>query len=483
MTRGSWRRIAAAEARKFAEETLLSPSRELPVVAVTTLAKEGHPWIDPDDLAAELGRQATVVLLETGEATWALSAALPKRLDVYGGAARIWWPGLTRESDPFDHVLLLIRDEQEAVKARKRILSAILRGDAAAGRWRSSPGSPRRRDSPRAGRPGGARPGAAVAAPDPWARIGEEYRVGDVVPARVYRLDARRALVELLPGAGVVVPLREIDYTWVRDPAEFLSVGERVNVLLLELDPSERRGIASIKRALHATPREGISLRPGEPPYLGPESVQDTDAHVRRELLHQREVARRQAEELEAVLDDRQRLAQLCEELKQQAAAERRERRSAEDRIRAFEARIASELDPLASESSFLAAVRVEYARSFDEADRGRYPLLGMRVGRSFLATLRDLEGVSLEKVVEVCAQVACGRAHQIPGRAVHELTEGVAGRAIFRPSDGAKAWRCALQIGSPSARRLHWWNIPHPDGATIEFASVAVHDEFSIPG
>ena len=106
-----------------------------------------------------------------------------------------------------------------------------------------------------------------------------------------------------------------------------------------------------------------------------------------------------------------------------------------------------------------------------------------MRVGRAFLESLRKLEGIDLEKVVEVCAQVASGRAHEIPGRAVHELTEGLAGRSILRPSDGAKAWRCALQVGTPSARRLHWWKAPAEAGPAIELASVAVHDEYSIPG
>jgi len=64
----------------------------------------------------------------------------------------------------------------------------------------------------------------------------------------------------------------------------------------------------------------------------------------------------------------------------------------------------------------------------------------------------------------------------------VHELTEGVAGRSTIRSFDGAKAWRCALQVGSLFARRLHWWSIAQKDGATIEFASVAVHDEFTTP-
>jgi predicted RNA-binding protein with RPS1 domain len=481
MAGGTWTRIGADEAKRFANETLLSNARTLPVVAVTTPPTEQHAWIDPDRLAADLAGRATVVLLETGDATWSLSAALPKRLDVYGGAARIWWPGLTRDSDPFDHVLLLIRDERDAEKARERILSAILGGDAGAGRWSSSSAS---RPVPQrsAARPRHDR-AAKMAMPDPWRRIAEEYQLGDVVPARVFRLEPRYALVELLPDAGVMVPLAEIDYTWVRDPAEVLTVGERVNVELLELDPEARRGIASIKRALHASPREGIALRPGGPPYLGVESVEENDAHLRRALQREREVNRKQAEELEAAVDDRQRLAQQCEDLKQQAATARKELKGMEDRMRVLEAQMAAQLDPLASEVSFLAAVRVEYARRFDESDRYRYPLLKMRAGRYFLESVRNLQGIDVDKMIEVCTQVACNRAREIPGRFVHELTEGTGGRPMVRPSDGAKAWRCALQVGSPSARRLHWWNIPQKDGATVEFASVAVHDEFSIPG
>lgn len=479
MTYDSWTRVSADEAKQFASESLLSSSRTFPVVAITTPPGEQHPLIDPDRLAKELAGKATVVLLETGEATWALSAALPKRLDVYGGAARIWWPGLTRESDPFDHVLLLIHDESSAAKMHERILSAILGGDAEAGRWSQSRAprsmAPRPAPGPRRDRAG------KVVASDPWRRIVEEYKPGDVVPARVFRLDPRYALVELLPEAGVMVPLAEIDYTWVRDPSEVLTVGERVKVQLLELDATNRRGLASIKKALHKTPRAGIALRRGDPPYLGAESVEETDAQLRRAVQREREVNAKQAEELEAALDDRRRLVQQCEELKVQASTARKHLKGAEERIRVLEAQ-AAELDPLASEISFLVAVRVEYARRFNEADRQRYPLQKMRVGQSFLESARNLHGIDITKVVEVCAQVACNRAHEIQGRYVHELTESVAGRSTVRPSDGAKAWRCALQVGSPSARRLHWWSIPQKDGETTEFASVVVHDEFSIP-
>ncbi len=52
------------------------------------------------------------------------------------------------------------------------------------------------------------------------------------------------------------------------------------------------------------------------------------------------------------------------------------------------------------------------------------------------------------------------------------------------RRSDGASAWRCALQKDTPGARRLHWWRVPAPGDELdfIEFAQVGHHDDYSIP-
>ena len=483
-----FRNLDTPDIEAFVRETLLAADRKTPVVAVTTSVTERRPWIDPEELALELGDRAEVVLIETGEATWALSAALPKRLDVFGGAVRTWWPGLSAESNPYDHPLQIIRSAEEAARAKERVRAAILESDTSAGRWgpwsagAGSPGPsstspPRSRHEGRAFTETGAEPRV-----DSWQLIAAEYKVGDVVPGRVFRVEPRDVLVELLPGAGVVVPLAEIDFTWVRDPAELLTVGERVHVELLELDPGSRRGLASIKRALLRTPRAGIALRPGEPPYLGEESVEESALTLRRALRREQELARQQSLEIEAALEDRRQLARSDEELKAQLVLARKDLKSAEDRCRRLEQKVAADLDPLASETSFLAAVRVDYARRFDEGDRFRYPLARMRVGREFLESLRALEGLDPEKVVEVCAQVACGRAHEIAGRAVHELAEGATGKGIVRASDGAKAWRCALQVASPSARRLHWWIVPAESGHVVEFASVAVHDDFAIP-
>ena len=157
--------------------------------------------------------------------------------------------------------------------------------------------------------------------------------------------------------------------------------------------------------------------------------------------------------------------------------------RSAEDRFDNLARKTSSEVDPLSSERAFSLAVRLCYARMYGEGDRQEHPLRRMRIGASFLESVRDLEGVSLEKIVEVCAQVACGAAATVPAREVHQLRDGPRGAGgRTRDADGAKAWRCSLQDNTASARRLHWWSVPGDDGGVVEFACVGLHDSYGIP-
>ena len=111
------RRLAASEIAAFVRDDLLSPARTRPVVAVTTNPNTPAAALDAERLAGDVGGAADVVAIETGEATWALTAALPSRLDVYGGAARIWWPGLTAASKPTDHPLLFVWNPDDVAQA------------------------------------------------------------------------------------------------------------------------------------------------------------------------------------------------------------------------------------------------------------------------------------------------------------------------------------------------------------------------------
>ena len=123
------RSLAVAEIEAFVREELLAETRSAPVVAITSWTDTRDFPLDADALARTLWDRARVVTIPTGEASWALSAALPPRLDVYGGAARIWWPGLSPASNPHHHPLIFIHNRGQAAAAARRIIAAIIDGD------------------------------------------------------------------------------------------------------------------------------------------------------------------------------------------------------------------------------------------------------------------------------------------------------------------------------------------------------------------
>src|SRR5688572_24904100 len=100
---------------------ILDPQRRLPVVAVTLPPRREEPWMDVARLARLLKDKAELFLVETGAATWELAAALPARLDVYGGAARIWWPGVSSDSDPYGHPLVFAWCAEDGEPATRRV--------------------------------------------------------------------------------------------------------------------------------------------------------------------------------------------------------------------------------------------------------------------------------------------------------------------------------------------------------------------------
>jgi uncharacterized coiled-coil protein SlyX len=130
-------------------------------------------------------------------------------------------------------------------------------------------------------------------------------------------------------------------------------------------------------------------------------------------------------------------------------------------------------------EAEFLDEVRHAYQTTFSRADRKAHPLVDIRVGRQFLASLDQFSDL-YDKILRVCAEVGCKRASKIPGREVHRLRTGDGGGdpPRVRSSDGAKAFRCSVQSNTPQAARLHWW----AKGNVIEFACVVKHDDMASP-
>ena len=89
------------------------------------------------------------------------------------------------------------------------------------------------------------------------------------------------------------------------------------------------------------------------------------------------------------------------------------------------------------------------------------------------MATLEALEGISRTKVIDVLVEVITDRAKDVGGR--ESIRSGAGNGPQKVRHDRARAWRCALQLNSPSARRLHFWTLPD---YSVELDQVGVHDD-----
>jgi len=87
--------------------------------------------------------------------------------------------------------------------------------------------------------------------PDPWAGAGEKYHVGDRVHGTVARVTDFGAFVELEPGLDGLIHLSEMSWSRkVRKPADMVKPGDSVDVVVLGVNPGEKRISLGLKQAL-----------------------------------------------------------------------------------------------------------------------------------------------------------------------------------------------------------------------------------------
>ena len=114
---------------------------------------------------------------------------------------------------------------------------------------------------------------------DPWRRVLEEYRPGDVLEGKVTKVVAFGAFVEIIPGVEGLVHISELAEHHVENPSEVVSPGDQTWVRILEIDENRRRISLSVKRA----EPQNLPLRDLMPPELTgeaqatPEEVPDLD--------------------------------------------------------------------------------------------------------------------------------------------------------------------------------------------------------------
>jgi small subunit ribosomal protein S1 len=84
---------------------------------------------------------------------------------------------------------------------------------------------------------------------DPWQKVLDEYRQGEVLEGKVTKVVAFGAFVEIIPGVEGLVHISELAEHHVENPSEVVSPGDQTWVRILEIDESRRRISLSVKRA------------------------------------------------------------------------------------------------------------------------------------------------------------------------------------------------------------------------------------------
>ncbi len=112
--------------------------------------------------------------------------------------------------------------------------------------------------------------------------------------------------------------------------------------------------------------------------------------------------------------------------------------------------------------------------------------LFKFRLGPHFIESVNgrglDFNEIILRSIIRAASNVIADRAKDIPGYRLHpfRIDETADSPQLIRASDQAKAWRLMIQKHG-AGWRLHYWQIPTPEGSMIEFANICKESEREI--
>jgi small subunit ribosomal protein S1 len=96
---------------------------------------------------------------------------------------------------------------------------------------------------------------------DPWKTVTEKFEPGDKVKGKVVSITDYGAFVELEPGAEGLVHISEMSWTQrVKHPSKVVTVGDVVEVVVLDIDQSARRISLGMKQ-VEPNPWEALEQR------------------------------------------------------------------------------------------------------------------------------------------------------------------------------------------------------------------------------
>ena len=83
--------------------------------------------------------------------------------------------------------------------------------------------------------------------PDPWETVSQRFPMGSRVTGKVVRLTDFGAFVELEPGVVGLLHISQMSNRPIASPADLVNVGDELTLLVIRVDPNERRIGLSLK--------------------------------------------------------------------------------------------------------------------------------------------------------------------------------------------------------------------------------------------
>jgi len=125
--------VDTPEAAEALALRLLGPGRRWPVVVVTIASSQTEPYIDAEEIKRQVGDLGEVVVLPTGEVSWAFSHAMPRMTQVYGGAGRVYDVGHEWVLDAYRSPLRFAYSAHDSARVVDLLVSDALAGAVRAG--------------------------------------------------------------------------------------------------------------------------------------------------------------------------------------------------------------------------------------------------------------------------------------------------------------------------------------------------------------
>ena len=105
--------------------------------------------------------------------------------------------------------------------------------------------------------------------PDPWTTVALRYPMGSRVTGKVVRLTDFGAFVELEAGVDGLLHISQMSNRPISRPDEVVNVGDELTLLVIRVDPNERRIGLSLKELAHAIEMTQVEERSGGGPAPG----------------------------------------------------------------------------------------------------------------------------------------------------------------------------------------------------------------------